>query len=145
MRAPGPVRLSIGEWDAQQTAARPVRIAVFVEEQGVPLELEWDRDDARSLHVVACSAVGLPIGTGRLLPDGHIGRLAVCHAARGQGVGSAMLRALIRTAQDRGDKQVVLHAQTQAQAFYVMHSFTPEGVEFMEAGIAHVLMRRSFD
>ncbi len=145
MSAPASVSLSMGDWDTQQAAARPVRIAVFVEEQRVPVELEWDEDDARSVHVVARNAAGLSIGTGRLLPDGHIGRLAVCHAAREQGVGSAMLRALMRRAQERGDKQVMLHAQIQAKAFYVTHGFTPEGVEFMEAGIGHVLMRHSFD
>lgn len=136
--------LSLGDWPSQQAGARPVRLAVFVEEQGVPLELEWDADDARSLHVVAHDEEGAAIGTGRLLPDGHVGRLAVCRSARGQGVGGAMLRALMEQARQRGDSQVVLHAQTQAEAFYVAHGFVRQGAEFMEAGIGHVRMHHVF-
>ena len=145
MSVAGPVSLSMGDWDTQQADARPIRLAVFVQEQGVPLALEWDEDDARSLHVVARNAAGLPIGTGRLLPDGHIGRLAVSQTARGQGVGSALLRALMDCAQQRGNKVVMLSAQIQAAAFYAAHGFVAEGGEFMEAGISHVCMRRRFE
>jgi predicted GNAT family N-acyltransferase len=123
-------------WQEAATALSAVRHAVFVEEQGVPEALEWDEHDAASVHVLA-SCGGEPIGTGRLLPDGHIGRMAVLAGWRRRGVGSAILTMLIGIARERGDAVSRLNAQTHALAFYARHGFSAVGPEFMEAGIPH--------
>lgn len=128
-------------WGMDGPALRAVREAVFVREQGVPVELEWDEYDATSLHVLA-EADGDPIGTGRLLPDHQIGRMAVLPGWRGCGVGSAILAALVELAMARGSRVVCLNAQTRAQGFYLRHGFIAEGKEFPDAGIPHIRMRR---
>ncbi|HEX4327605.1 MAG TPA: GNAT family N-acetyltransferase [Burkholderiales bacterium] len=141
--------LMLGAWSEIGAAAREVRTAVFVVEQRIPAEEEWDEWDAQSLHAVARDAAGSAIGTGRLLPPafdalagtGHIGRMAVLREARGTGVGGAILRALMRAAPDYGFAQIVLHAQSQVANFYARHGFIAEGAEFLEVGIPHVLMR----
>ncbi|MGI4849791.1 MAG: GNAT family N-acetyltransferase [Janthinobacterium lividum] len=138
------VKISVGNWSMQQRAARAVRDEVFVTEQAIPVELEWDDMDAVSLHAVACNANGEPIGTGRLLPDGHIGRMAVSRAARGTGVGGLLLQALMQQARARGDAAVVLSAQAHALPFYQRHGFVPQGEPYMEAGISHVSMAHDF-
>jgi predicted GNAT family N-acyltransferase len=142
--APLNIEIEIDVWLAQQAAARVIRAEVFIAEQGVPIELEWDEEDARSLHALARDQQGCVLGTGRLLPDGHIGRMAVLKDARGRGIGSAILRALMQRARRRGDRMVALHAQVHAEAFYAGHGFVREGDVFDEAGIAHVLMRHVF-
>lgn len=130
-------------WYANREALRAIRTRVFVEEQRVPEELEWDYEDEHGYHVMALTADGTPIGTGRLLRDGHIGRMAVLKEWRGKGVGSALLKFLLVIAYKMGFDEVKLHAQTHAVAFYARHGFMVEGGEFMEAGIPHVVMRRS--
>ena len=105
------------DWNREPRPLRAVRIEVFVVEQNIPAELEWDRLDAVSMHALAVDATGTPIGCGRLLPDGHIGRMAVVAAWRGRGVGAALLAYLIEAARQRGDARVLLHAQTQAMPF----------------------------
>jgi predicted GNAT family N-acyltransferase len=130
------------DWAAARTAARPVREAVFVHEQGVPLELEYDDLDPVSDHVLALDADGRGIGTGRLIPDGRIGRMAVLPPARGQGVGAAILACLVARARERGMAGVVLSAQQHAVPFYARHGFAAEGDTYIEAGIPHVKMRR---
>lgn len=134
-------RIELGNWAALEQAARFVRTEVFLLEQKVPVELEWDEMDAVSLHAVALDAGGAPCGTGRLLPDGHIGRMAVRGAVRGQGVGAAILGALMQAARQRGQREVMLNAQIQAQGFYARFGFVGEGEEFEDAGIAHIHMR----
>ncbi len=138
------VRVTLGDWDQQRAAAQAIRLQVFVHEQKVPLEMEWDEMDATCLHAVAYDAVGNAIATGRLLPDGHIGRMAVMQPMRGHGVGGAILQALMDAARKRGDTVVALNAQTHAAAFYRRYGFVREGDEFMEAGIPHVHMRHHF-
>lgn len=135
-------RLTIGDWNLQRAAAQVVRYEVFVVEQKVPLDMEWDAMDPVCMHAVAYDASGIAIATGRLLPDGHIGRMAVRKTARGQGIGSAILEALVGEAQKRGDTAVMLNAQTHAGPFYERYGFVREGDEFMEAGIPHIHMRR---
>ena len=130
------------DWATTKESLRAVRRKVFVEEQHVPEELEWDEEDERSHHVIAVAADGTPIGTGRLLRDGHIGRMAVLKEWRGKGVGSALMRYLLRAACESGKDVVILHAQTHAFGFYAKHGFAVEGEEFMEAGIPHVVMSR---
>ncbi|HEY9532672.1 MAG TPA: GNAT family N-acetyltransferase [Burkholderiales bacterium] len=122
--------------------AAPIRFAVFVEEQGVPREIELDEMDAACIHALAYLD-GKAIGTGRLLPDGHIGRMAVLRKWRGHGVGSRILNALVEQARRRGDREVALSAQVHALAFYRAHGFVEEGGEYLEAGIRHQAMRRS--
>jgi len=137
-----PVRIELGDWAAIRDRAEPVRYTVFVDEQGVPQELELDEFDEPSLHALAIDADGATLGTGRLLPDGHIGRMAVLPPARGRGVGAALLLALVEAARSRGDREVVLSAQTHALGFYGRHGFIAEGETYDDAGIPHRLMRR---
>jgi predicted GNAT family N-acyltransferase len=137
--------ITIGDWSALQPDAQAVRYGVFVVEQNIPVELEWDEMDAACIHAVAYLDGGQAVGTGRLLPDGHIGRMAVTKQVRGSGIGGAILEALMREAGKRGDSAVVLNAQTQAEAFYGRYGFVRDGAEFEEAGIAHIQMRRRLD
>jgi predicted GNAT family N-acyltransferase len=133
--------ITLGDWTAQQSDARAIRHEVFIIEQHIPIELEWDDIDDVSLHAVVHDEKGQVIGTGRLLPDGHVGRMAVRKSMRGAGIGGAILEALMAQAKRRGDKAVILNAQTHAEAFYARHGFVREGEEFMEAGIPHIQMR----
>lgn len=137
------VQVRLGAWAQMQGDAQPLRQAVFVHEQGIAAELEWDANDANCLHAVAYNRDGLPLGTGRLLPDGHIGRMAVIKAMRGSRVGAALLEALVDEARRRGHTQVVLNAQSHVAPFYRKHGFTTRGDEFVEAGIPHVEMVRA--
>ncbi|MBC3916179.1 GNAT family N-acetyltransferase [Undibacterium sp. CY18W] len=134
------LRLVIADWATLQTDAQGVRYAVFVIEQKIPAELEWDAADAQCVHAVAYDADGKAVGTGRLLPDAHIGRMAVLAEARGQGVGAKILRALMKEAQARGDQAVRLNAQQSAENFYLKEGFVRDGELFEEAGIPHVSM-----
>lgn len=130
-------------WTSDAERLSMVRRAVFIEEQGVPASLEWDVDDVGSVHWLACAMDGTPIGCARLLPDGHLGRMAVLPAWRGHGVGRALLDAAIRAAQNRGLRQLVLSAQTHAAAFYERAGFKAMGAVYEEAGIPHVAMTRA--
>ncbi|MDP1734972.1 MAG: GNAT family N-acetyltransferase [Sulfuritalea sp.] len=132
-----------GDWSELGTQARQVRDAVFVDEQKVPRDIEWDEHDAVSRHVVALDRDGGAIGTGRLLSDGHIGRMAVLADWRGKGVGRALLEKLLEEARRQSHAHLALHAQTQASGFYRRFGFVEEGPEFMEAGIPHRTMVRS--
>ncbi|MCX7149391.1 MAG: GNAT family N-acetyltransferase [Rhodocyclales bacterium] len=120
-----------------------MRETVFVEEQKVPTEIECDEHDAVSCHVIAKSSDGNAIGTGRLLPDGHVGRMAVLAGWRGTGVGRALLECLLEEAGRSGQRHLVLNAQTHACGFYRCFGFVEDGPEFMEAGIQHQTMVRS--
>ena len=130
-------------WTATQTTLRAIRTKVFVEEQGVPPDLEWDGLDEHAYHVIAYAPDGTPIGTGRLLQDGHIGRLAVLREWRGKGVGRSILDMLMVIANKMGNDIVRLHAQTRVLDFYIGRGFAKQGTEFMEAGILHIAMTRS--
>ena len=142
--------IRIGPWNDCKPAARAVRMAVFVVEQNIPVEIEWDEWDETSLHAVAFDADSAPIGTGRLLPShfdstapatGHIGRMAVLVSARRFGVGGAILQALMQAAPAQGFTTIVLHAQSYVAPFYARHGYVIEGEEFTEAGILHRTMR----
>jgi predicted GNAT family N-acyltransferase len=135
-----PVRIELLDWEAARPLAAPIRFAVFVEEQKVPAELEIDDQDARCVHALARDAEGRALGTGRLLPDGHIGRMAVLQDARKLGIGSALLAALMDEARRRGHAQAVLSAQTHAIPFYRRHGYAVVGGEYMDCGIPHVDM-----
>jgi predicted GNAT family N-acyltransferase len=124
---------------------RAVREPVFVVEQRVPIEEEWDELDPHCRHVIARDAQDRPIGTGRLTPERKIGRMAVLPEWRGRGVGAAILLALLDEARARGWPEVSLNAQTHALPFYAAHGFETYGEEFLEAGIPHRRMRKSLD
>lgn len=124
-------------WTVDMADLRIIRTEVFVEEQAVPQEEEWDDLDARSQHVIARSADGRPIGTGRLTPNGTIGRMAVLRDWRGKGVGASVLRMLIEHARDRRLSRIDMHAQSHAIPFYEAAGFIAHGDEFDECGIAH--------
>jgi predicted GNAT family N-acyltransferase len=128
-------------WEKARADASPIRFTVFCEEQGVPLEIELDEHDPLSIHAVAYED-GKPVATGRLLPDGHIGRMAVLREWRNRGIGGLILNKLLGRARQRGDREVVLSAQVHAARFYSAHGFVPHGDEYMEAGIRHQEMRR---
>ncbi|PTQ76586.1 putative GNAT family N-acyltransferase [Nitrosomonas oligotropha] len=135
--------VQIVSWEEAATALRVVRTAVFISEQQVPEELEWDQFDAVSVHALVVNNAGQPVGTARLLPDGHIGRMAVLKEWRGQGLGSALLTRLLQVLVKRHQFQAQLHAQTSAIPFYKKFGFEIVGEEFIEAGIPHVKMTLS--
>lgn len=136
-------RVESGDWATLGTAAMTVRERVFIKEQGVPAEIERDASDAISRHVVAIDPNGEAIGTGRLLPDGHVGRLAVMKKWRGKGVGAALFERLLQLAREAGMQRLELHAQTPASGFYARYGFMTQGAEFYEAGLPHITMARA--
>lgn len=129
-------------WEQAQPVAGPLRFAIFVGEQNVPAGIELDDMDANCIHAVAFDVDGKAIGTGRLLPDGHVGRMAVVKEWRRRGIGAEILTALIEEARERGHAEVVLSAQLQAAEFYREHGFAAEGKVYEDAGILHQKMRK---
>lgn len=129
-------------WERARQLASPIRFQVFVREQRVPAEIELDDMDAPSLHAIAFENEKA-IGTGRLLPDGHIGRMAILKEWRRRGIGAAILKALIDAAERRGDREIALSAQLHAVEFYRTHGFAPVGDVYEEAGIPHQAMVRA--
>jgi YbgC/YbaW family acyl-CoA thioester hydrolase len=139
------VRVAVGDWATLGPDAQAIRSEVFVNEQRIPKELEWDAADAHALHAVAYNRMGLAVATGRLLPgetsgQGKIGRMAVRRVLRGGQLGKQVLHALLDSARGRGDRRVVLHAQRSAEGFYDRLGFVREGSLYEEAGIPHVTM-----
>jgi predicted GNAT family N-acyltransferase len=140
--SPRPFSVWLVSWDEAEPHLRAVRETVFVREQHVPIELEWDGLDAECRHVLATSAANDAIGCGRLTREARIGRMAVLKAWRGQGVGGAILQTLLDYAREQKYPQVVLSAQVQAVPFYRRFGFIGEGDTYMDAGMPHVTMRR---
>jgi len=138
-------RVEAIEYETGRPELHAVRETVFVQEQNVPLELEWDELDPLCRHVIARDDTGQPIGTGRLTPERRIGRMAVLPGWRGKGVGDALLLALIEEARKLGWHDLSLHAQASAVGFYANHGFLPYGDRFVEAGIEHQSMHRLLD
>ena len=140
------VQVRVGSWQELSREAQALRTAVFVQEQKIPAELEWDEGDAQALHAVAFNRLGMPLATGRMLPHApgvaRIGRMAVVQAMRGSGVGRQVLDALMRAAQASGHQEVLLHAQVSAVPFYLKAGFAQRGTVFEEAAIPHVEMVR---
>ena len=142
-------QLHLGNWHDLQALAAPLRNEVFVDEQKVPADMEWDEDDPTALHAVLVNRMGVPLATGRLLQASpgvagvaRIGRMAVKKQMRGTHLGRRVLDALMQAARSRGDARVLLHAQCSAQGFYARAGFVPHGPVFEEAGIAHIEMVR---
>ena len=138
------VKLQLGSWGALKNVAGALRSEVFVEEQGVSQELEWDEHDPLCLHAVLRNRMGLAVATGRLLPAlegvSKIGRMAVKRNMRGLKLGGLVLTGLLDAARKRGDREVVLHAQCTAENFYQRQGFTRRGEVFVEADMDHVEM-----
>ena len=120
---------------------RVIRDKVFIQEQSIDPELEFDGLDDRAVHALVY-VDGVPVATGRILDDGHIGRIAVLREYRGQGVGEKVVLSLIKKAEEKGCPRVYLGSQTHAANFYLKLGFAPYGSEFMEAGIPHISMER---
>lgn len=129
-------------WPQAKATLTYIRYQVFVEEQNVPADIEIDEHDEGCDHLLAYDEHGTAVGTARLLPDGHIGRMAVLAEFRGKGIGSQLLTDIIALAKAKGLRVVTLNAQTQAVGFYQIHQFETVGEVFMEAGIPHVQMQR---
>ena len=130
----------VADWKTDNPAVRSIRETVFIQEQNVPVELEWDQFDENCLHLLALDTTSRPIGTARLLQDGHIGRMAVLKEWRRCGVGTALLKHLLSEAKKRGLVVTIVNAQTYAVDFYARFGFQSEGDEFLDAGIPHVQM-----
>ena len=145
-------QLKTGSWNDLGTDAAKLRVAVFVEEQHVPMDMEWDEADKTALHAVAYNRLGTPLATGRLLPAATIngvnscklGRMAVHRVMRGSKIGKEVLSALIGAAQSRGDQEIVIHAQCSVESFYAKQGFTARGAPFDEVGIPHQEMVKIF-
>jgi YbgC/YbaW family acyl-CoA thioester hydrolase len=136
--------VQLGTWDVLGAPARAIRTAVFVDEQQIDATLEQDAADASAVHALAVNRLGRPVATGRLLEHApgvsKIGRMAVVAPLRGGGAGTAVLQALVNAARQRGDREVLLHAQASALGFYRRYGFRDSGVPFEEAGIVHQAM-----
>ncbi len=130
-------------WRDGEVLLREVREAVFMREQGVSAELEWDGLDESCVHVLAINKNGCAVASGRITPQGKIGRMAVLPEWRGKQVGSAVLEALLNVARSRKLVHVELAAQTQVTGFYERHGFKKVGEIFMDAGIPHIMMQRT--
>ncbi|MBT7742065.1 MAG: GNAT family N-acetyltransferase [Opitutae bacterium] len=137
------MKVTIRSFREAESDIRFVRDIVFGQEQNVAREVDWDGKDSQSIQVVATDDDNNPVGTGRMQPDGKIGRLAVLDSWRGQGIGQKMLRVLVETAEKKGFQEVFLHAQVHAASFYEKCGFHKNGEEFLEAGIPHVKMTRN--
>ncbi len=140
------VTVKTGSWADLGEHAGAIRTAVFVQEQGIPLEMEWDEADKTAVHAVAYNGLGQPVGTGRLLQHtpgtGKIGRMAVSRVLRGASLGRELLNALVTQAEQRGDTEVLLHAQRSAEGFYARLGFASRGEPFDEVEIPHIEMFR---
>jgi YbgC/YbaW family acyl-CoA thioester hydrolase len=138
------LRVETGDWKNLHVPSTALRNAVFVQEQGIDAHVVYDAADAIAVHAVATNRLGRAIGSGRLVRQsagvGRIGRMAVDRAVRGTRVGLAVLDALVLAARKRGDHEVMLHAQTSAEAFYLRRGFVPRGDYFQEASITHIEM-----
>ena len=139
--------IKTGSWAELGSDAAQVRTEVFVHEQKIPLELEWDEADQTALHAVAYNGLGQAIGTARLLDTSSttakLGRMAVKRVLRGSNIGRDLLSVLIDSAAQAGKQEVMLHAQTSAQGFYARTGFVVRGELFYEVNIPHIEMFKS--
>ncbi len=136
-----PVRSMIADWQTEGLILRDIRTTVFIEEQKVPAELEWDEEDSTSVHFLAF-VDNEPVACARLTPDGQLGRMAVLKPHRRNGVGSALMRFILLESPKLGFSSLFLHAQTEAIPFYKNFEFQTEGDIFVEANIDHQRMGR---
>ncbi|MFZ5722864.1 MAG: GNAT family N-acetyltransferase [Pseudomonadota bacterium] len=139
------IRIRRTTWAQDQAPLSAIRRKVFIEEQRVPEDLEWDEFDEPSTHFLAVDAEGRTLGCVRLMPSGQVSRLSVLLEHRSEGIGRALLDAAISEARSLGLREVFLHAQTHATSFYEGAGFLVDGGIFVEAGIPHRLMVKSLD
>jgi predicted GNAT family N-acyltransferase len=139
--APFEFQIELKGWAEAQPVAAPIRYAVFLEEKDPPPGIELDELDPQCAHAVASDGSGKAVGTGRLHPDGQIGRLVVLKDWRRRGVGEALLAALVDEARKRRYPEVTVTAGLQAAEFYRGHGFVAEGKVFKEAGLLVQKMR----
>lgn len=130
-------------WNENKNALSEIRRKVFIEEQNVPEELEWDEYDQDCTHVLVTDESNKPVACGRLKADGHIGRMAVLKEHRATGIGTSILNELLNHAKSMHIKKIYLHAQTSAIEFYEKQGFEVNSEEFLDAGIAHKTMGKS--
>ena len=135
-------KLVQGGWQEYKRELSAVRRVVFINEQQVPEELEWDEFDDSCHHVLVTDSANRPVGAGRIKSDGHIGRMAVLKDCREQGIGSAILAVMLEYAEQQHIPRVFLHAQHTAIPFYEKHGFMVCSARFMDAGIPHKSMSR---
>jgi predicted GNAT family N-acyltransferase len=135
--------IQIVSWQTHARALSGLRETVFIQEQQVPIALEWDGMDETAQHLLALSDTSEPIGCARLLGDGSIGRMAVLKSWRRQGVGMALLNEAVAFYRQRGIHHIKLSAQTHAIEFYEKAGFIVCSEAYLDAGIAHVDMRLS--
>lgn len=135
------VTVRLADWHKDNAELRRIRESVFIAEQAVPAELEWDAEDATATHFLALEG-DYPIGTARLLKDGHIGRVAVLRDWRGMNVGGRIMAAVIEEALRQGLNKQFLTAQVHASQFYERLGFKVISDEYLDAGIPHVDMVR---
>ena len=135
-----PFTVSLVCWHDGEPLLKSIREAVFIREQGVPAELEWDEFDEGCRHALALSQRGEAVGCGRIFSNGHIGRIAVMQQWRKKKVGTAIMEALLDYARAHDYKQVDVDAQTQALPFYRGFGFAEQGEEFIDAGLPHIKM-----
>ncbi len=138
------VEVRVADWHRDNRDIRRIREAVFIAEQSIPAELEWDEDDLSAVHFLAVEG-DYAVGTARLLADGEIGRVSVLKDWRGLRVGDKLLQAVIAHANSLGLREQKLSAQVHATAFYEHHGFRVVSGEFLEAGLPHVDMVRTPD
>jgi predicted GNAT family N-acyltransferase len=141
---PPGIVMRLVEWPAARAELMAVRTKVFVEEQGVPADLEEDDRDPHCLHLLVTRG-GEPVGAARLdvARRGKVGRVAVLPGERNRGIGIALMRVLHALGTAHGLTEVWCHAQQSAVPFYEGQGYHAEGAQFAEAGIPHRLMRRS--
>ena len=143
MNDAGEFTITLAQWPEDEASIRSIRETVFVAEQAVPADLEWDGLDAGCVQVLARNRAGEAVGTARMMEDGRIGRMAVLRGWRNHGIGAAMLETLMDVARGRGLRRVHLASQTHALGFYAANGFVAEGEEFLEANIPHRHMSRT--
>ena len=143
------IRVELGRWRALGEDARMLRLEVFVNEQGIAPELEWDTADETAVHAVVKNRLGLVVATGRLLQQApgvrRIGRMAVHRMLRGASLGRGLLQVLMSVAIESGDREVLVHATRSAEGFYRRLGFVASGKSFEEAGSTHLEMRHSLE
>jgi len=135
-------KLKITDWETDKSALSYIRGLVFIEEQNVPEELEWDEFDEKVTHILV-TYNNIPVACSRIKADGHIGRMAVLNKYRGLGIGTAMLKELLDHAKNNCIQKVYLHAQTSAVPFYEKLGFNAYSEEFIDANIPHKSMELS--
>ena len=137
---PSEYKIRKASWKEDRQVLRQVRRKVFIEEQNVPEELEWDEFDETAQHIIALDNNNNPVGTGRIKPDGQIGRMAVLKDWRNKGIGKTILDELLKIATRSNYPEIYLHAQLTAIKFYEKSEFIINSDEFMDAGIPHKTM-----